>query len=160
MKLRFNQLPKKHILNFLNTIVEKENVKVSKNSIENVQAMFKCDIRSMINYIQLNQQNLKKDNILDNDKWDEILDKLIKNSVTESMEYIIHISNHYDIEEKNIINELINYIIHNKIENINEKFLNMIEFIMHDTEISSEYYINYSLLALRELTIVVVIFHS
>ena len=95
---------------------------------------------------------MKKDNILDNDKWDEILDKLIKNSVTESMEYIIHISNHYDIEEKNIINELINYIIHNKIENINEKFLNMIEFIMHDTEISSEYYINYSLLALRELT--------
>lgn len=152
MKLRFNQLPKKHILNFLNTIVEKENVKVSKKSIENVQAMFKCDIRSMINYIQLNQQNLKKDNIIDNDKWDEILDNLIKNTVSESMEYIIHISNHYDIEEKNIINELINYIIHNKIENINEKFLNMIEFIMHDTEMSSEYYINYSLLALRELT--------
>lgn len=152
MKLRFNQLPKKHILTFLNSIVEKESVKVSKKAIENVQSMFKCDIRSMINYIQLNQQNLLKDNIIDNTKWDNIVEVLIKKPISEAMEHLISLSNHYDIEQKNIINELINYIIHNKIECVNDKFLNMIEFIMHDTEISSEYYINYSLLALRELT--------
>ena len=151
MKLRFNQLPKKHILTFLNSIVEKECVKVSKKSIENVQSMFKCDIRSMINYIQLNQQNLLKDNIIDNTKWDIILDILTKKSISEAMDYLLKLSNEYDIEQKNIINELINYIIHNKIGYINENFLNMIEFIMHDTEVSSEYYINYSLLALRGL---------
>ena len=151
MKLRFNQLPKKHILTFLNSIVEKECVKVSKKSIENVQSMFKCDIRSMINYIQLNQQNLLKDNIIDNTKWDIILDILTKKSISEAMDYLLKLSNEYDIEQKNIINELINYIIHNKIGYINESFLNMIEFIMHDTEVSSEYYINYSLLALRGL---------
>ena len=151
MKLRFNQLPKKHILSFLNSIVEKESVKVSKKSIENVQSMFKCDIRSMINYIQLNQQNLLKDNIIDNTKWETILDILTKKSMSEAMEYLLKLSNEYDIEQKNIINELINYIIHNKIDYVDKNFLNMIEFIMHDTEVSSEYYINYSLLALRGL---------
>ena len=60
-------------------------------------------------------------------------------------------SSTYDIEKKNIIKNLINYIIHNKEYKINKNFLNMIEFIVHDIDVSSDYYINYSLLALREL---------
>ena len=53
-------------------------------------------------------------------------------------------SSTYDIE-KEYNKNLINYIIHNKEYKINKNFLNMIEFIVHDIDVSSDYYINYSL---------------
>ena len=151
MKLRFNQLPSKNIVTFLHSIVEKENVDVNVKCLKNVQIMFKSDIRSMINYIQLNQTSLNKEKIIDEKKWQDIFSFLTKKTLPESREYLSNMSSIYDIEKKNIIKNLINYIIHNKDYKINKSFLNMIEFIVHDIDVSSDYYINYSLLALREL---------
>ena len=151
MKLRFNQLPSKNIVTFLHSIVEKENVDVNVKCLKNVQIMFKSDIRSMINYIQLNQTSLNKEKIIDEKKWQDIFSFLTKKTLPESREYLSDMSSIYDIEKKNIIKNLINYIIHNKDYKINKSFLNMIEFIVHDIDVSSDYYINYSLLALREL---------
>tara|TARA_B100001059_G_scaffold91383_1_gene90263 strand:+ start:4937 stop:5854 length:918 start_codon:yes stop_codon:yes gene_type:complete len=151
MKLRFNQLPSKNIVTFLHSIVEKENVDVNVKCLKNVQIMFKSDIRSMINYIQLNQTSLNKEKIIDEKKWQDIFSFLTTKTLPESREYLSDMSSIYDIEKKNIIKNLINYIIHNKDYKINKSFLNMIEFIVHDIDVSSDYYINYSLLALREL---------
>ncbi len=151
MKLRFNQLPSKNIVNFLQSIVVKENVDVNIKCLKNVQIMFKSDIRSMINYIQLNQTSLNKEKLIDEKKWKDVFAFLTTKSLPESREYLSEMSSTYDIEKKNIIKNLINYIIHNKEYKINKNFLNMIEFIVHDIDVSSDYYINYSLLALREL---------
>ena len=151
MKLRFNQLPSKNIVTFLHSIVEKENVDVNVKCLKNVQIMFKSDIRSMINYIQLNKKFLNKEKIIDEKKWQDIFSFLTKKTLPESREYLSDMSSIYDIEKKNIIKNLINYIIDNKDYKINKSFLNMIEFIVHDIDVSSDYYINYSLLALREL---------
>ena len=151
MKLRFNQLPSKNIVNFLHSIVVKENVDVNIKCLKNVQIMFKSDIRSMINYIQLNQTSLNKEKLIDEKKWKDVFVFLTTKSLPESREYLSEMSSTYDIEKKNIIKNLINYIIHNKEYKINKNFLNMIEFIVHDIDVSSDYYINYSLLALREL---------
>ena len=65
MKLRFNQLPSKKYSEFLQSIVVKENVDVNIKCLKNVQIMFKSDIRSMINYIQLNQTSLNKEKLID-----------------------------------------------------------------------------------------------
>ena len=61
---RFNKLPSSHINNLLNTIVEKEEINISKNSILNIQHLYKSDIRSMINCIQSNQSVIGNINII------------------------------------------------------------------------------------------------
>jgi DNA polymerase III delta prime subunit len=53
LKLRFNQVPEKDIIGFLKKISEKENINMSEKSLGLIQKLYRSDIRSMINFIQL-----------------------------------------------------------------------------------------------------------
>ena len=153
IKLRFNQLPKDHIIDFLSGIVKNESVDISVDQIKNIQLMFQSDIRSMINYIQLNQNDLTMKKIIDNDKWEDILNTIIGNSIDNNKILLHDISINHSIEKKNIIRNLINYIIRNKPMLLKRKFLNMIEFLLHEQDIKVDDYINYSLLSFCELSL-------
>ena len=53
--MRFNQLPKNSIYSLLKTICENEKISFDKTYLTNLIEYFKSDIRSMINYMQLNR---------------------------------------------------------------------------------------------------------
>lgn len=144
IRLRFNQLPKPEIINFLRNICVMEKLNINDESLENIQKLFKSDLRSMINFLQSNQDiiklnnddNLNSDlkmlNIIENKEWEIVLAKLKNNEkLTNIEQYISSISNKYNIDKKNIIKNFINYIIRNKRIKINADFLNFSENIMH-----------------------------
>ena len=144
IRLRFNQLPKPEIINFLRNICVMEKLNINDESLENIQKLFKSDLRSMINFLQSNQDiiklnnddnvnsDLKMLNIIENKEWEIIITKLKNNEKLASIEkYICLISNKYNIDKKNIIKNFINYIIRNKKIKINVDFLNFSENIMH-----------------------------
>ena len=56
IELKFNALPKENIIHFLKNICEKEKINIDNSQIEQIQELYNSDIRSMINYIQLNYQ--------------------------------------------------------------------------------------------------------
>lgn len=153
IKLRFNQLPKDHIIDFLSGIVKNESVDIPVNQIKNIQLMFQSDIRSMINYIQLNQNDLTMKKIIDNEKWEEILNTIIGNTIDDNKLLLHDISVKHSIEKKNIIRNLINYIIRSKPMLLKKNFLNMIEFLLHEQDIKVDDYINYSLLSFSEVSL-------
>ena len=68
--IRFNQLPKADIHNFIKNISINEELNLNDDSIDTIQNMYHSDIRSMVNFIQLNQSlklnesNIKIINIL------------------------------------------------------------------------------------------------
>ena len=59
--------------------------------------------------------------------------------------YIYEISNEYNIEIKNLIKNLINYLISTKNEKITCAFLSRIENIMHIEECNIDVYLGYSI---------------
>jgi replication factor C subunit 3/5 len=147
IRLRFNQLPKEHIIHFLKNICNSEKLHFTDEALTNIQKLFKSDMRSMINFIQSNQYVVNmKNNIIETNEWDIILNKLQKEK-EEDIEYYIHtISNKYNIDKKNIIKDFINYIIRNKKIKITSSFLYFIENIMHSqNENSSDILIKYLL---------------
>tara|TARA_B100001063_G_C16683162_1_gene512920 strand:+ start:110 stop:1039 length:930 start_codon:yes stop_codon:yes gene_type:complete len=152
IKLRFNQLPKREIVDFLTNIIHKESVNIPNVQIENIQTMFQSDIRSMINYIQLNQNDLTIKKILDDKKLETIINFITKNDIDKNREYLHILSIEHCIEIKNIIRNLINYIIRMHSQLLNKNFLNMIEFLLHEQDIKLEDYVNYSLLSFAELS--------
>ena len=77
MRLRFNQLPERDIIKFLNIIKEKENLSITETTLYSIQKLYKSDIRSMINYIQSNQNIIEEHKVIDNSTWDN-LTKLFK----------------------------------------------------------------------------------
>ena len=71
--VRFNQLPKNDIYRFIKTISENENLKLSDQVIDTIQQIYRSDIRSMINFIQLNQNIIDwATNITDDKIWEKI----------------------------------------------------------------------------------------
>jgi DNA polymerase III delta prime subunit len=153
LRLRFNQLPEKSIITFLKNISISENLNLDDKSLCSIQKLYKSDIRSMINFMQSNQ-NIKDNNIyiIDNDVWNNLFNKIINGDDISSLNLFINdISIHYNIEKKNIIKDFLNYIIRNKeLLNVPEYF-NFVENIVHFEDCKNSHYVNYSLIKLSKL---------
>jgi len=149
MNMRFNQLPEEDIVQFLSNICSKEGIDVSKESLQMIQKLYNSDIRSMINFLQSNQNNYKNIHIIDRKIWETLYNKFqLKQSNEEINNYIEFISVNFNIDKKNIIKDFLNYIIRNKSEILNKDLLNLIENIMHNQDCNNSCFINYSLLRL------------
>ena len=61
--VRFNQLPKTEIYRFIQNIAEKEHIHITTDEIETIQTNYNSDIRSMINFIQLNTTGATRQDI-------------------------------------------------------------------------------------------------
>jgi replication factor C subunit 3/5 len=149
IRLRFNQLPKDDIINFLTTISNSEKLKMSQKSISQIQKLYKSDIRSMINFMQSNQDIINFDsefNIIDNDIWNNLLNMLIKREAIPNIKDYVHlISTQYNIDKKNIIKDFLNYIIRFHPKYVNKDFLNYVENLMHSQIQNNNVHIYYSL---------------
>jgi len=123
IKLRFNQLPKDDIIIFLKEIIRKENINISDKTIDNIQSYFESDIRSMINYLQ--SENNSITNLIDNDDLETIFQSLKKNtSVNEFINYGYKISNKFNIDRKDLLKKILLYIFYEKnIDVLNEIFI-------------------------------------
>ena len=145
IRLRFNQLPKEEIIKFLNNISISEELNLSSKTLSCIQKLYKSDIRSMINFMQSNQ-NLENEclNIIDDDIWNELLKKLISKEKQENISNYIHsISINYNIDKKNIIKDFLNYIIKTYPKHVNSKFLDFVENLMHSQNQNSNTHVNY-----------------
>lgn len=149
LTLRFNQLPKEDIIKYLKNISNKEKLNLEDDIIENIQTMFKSDIRSMANFIQSNidlRENMK---IIDKLILDDLLNSFlqIKNINIKNNNLILNkinkLSISYNIDKKNLLKIFLNYIIKNHTNLINSDFLDFIENLIHNNIENSEIYFNY-----------------
>jgi DNA polymerase III delta prime subunit len=147
IRLRFNQLPREDIIKFLNNICVSENLNLTTKMLSCIQKLYKSDIRSMINFIQSNQDlNNESLNIIDNDVWDNLCEKIIKkNNVTSISNLIQSISINYNIDKKNIIKDFLNYIIKFYPQYVNPKFLDFVENLMHSQKQNNNIHIPYAI---------------
>jgi DNA polymerase III delta prime subunit len=147
IRLRFNQLPREDIINFLKNISNVENLNMSDKSLLCIQKIYNSDIRSMINFMQYNQDILNSEfKIIDNCVWEDITNK-IQNKIALNLiiTYIQTISIKYNMDKKNIIKDYLNYIVRNKQQYITPDFLIFVENIMHFPECKNTHFVNYSL---------------
>ena len=149
VRLRFNQLPENKIINFLNIINEKEKLQYSSETIYLIQKLFNSDIRSMINYMQSNEQIIYNKKIIQDKLWDKLSIDIKTNSLNENLKFISLMSNEYNIDKKNIIKNYLNYIIRNKKSIVTNDFLCFVENIMHIPDINIDYMIPLAILKLN-----------
>ena len=153
LRLRFNQLPTNDMVKFLGNISYLEKLNFNKQSLCLIQKLYKSDIRSMINFMQSNQNIKAEDiNIIDDTVWESLYNKIKKGEELNSLIKLVNeISSTYNIDKKNIIKDFLNYIIRNH-QNINTpEYLNFVENIIHFEDCKNSYYVNYSLSKLVSL---------
>ena len=152
IRLRFNELPKFEIMNFLQHICDNEEIYIDYSVLENIINSYKSDMRSMINFLQSNQHILKIG--INNIKVlnDKVFDDISKNIKTNNTlnKYINEISISYNQEVKDIIKKYILYIVRNKKEYITSDFLKFVENILHTQKYNLTHFIDYFCLNIKK----------
>jgi replication factor C subunit 3/5 len=150
IKLKFNQLPKEDIIDFLYNISNVEKLGYTRENIELIQQIYKSDIRNMINYMQSNRNiNSIKNNIINIAIWEELF-QLYKSKahIAEIKNFIEMLSSDYNYDKKHIIKDFLSFIIRNKPEYISCEFLSFAEQIIHNMDCKLTYYLNFAIIGL------------
>ncbi len=152
VRMRFNQLPESDILVFLRKIRDNEKLALTDSNLVAIQRQFHSDIRSMINYIQTNQDHLQELHVITNNVWDKMVE-LFRDPACDTqkiMTYFREIGARYYIDPRTIIKQFLYYIVrHRSDEMVSVSLLNSIEHIIHLHHIRNEYIIHYFILKFR-----------
>jgi DNA polymerase III delta prime subunit len=128
--LRFNQLPEELITQFLDNIVEKENLDIDKFTIKQIQQLYKSDMRSMINCIQNNQHTKSglSTTILTNHFAEELYLMFVDKHPIPT---ILSMIDSIHLDPKYVMKFFFNYIIRNKPEIVRKEVLDIISYAVH-----------------------------
>lgn len=153
--IRFNQLPRPDIYKFIKNITKNENLELSDAVIDRIQQIYNSDIRSMINFIQLNQNiTMWEENIMTDEVW-ENLDQFLKTkeglrpSTTTFeqgelwLKMINDLSVRFNMDKKGILKNYFNYIIKKKPEMVCDDFLTIVEMVMHSNDSNIYHILDY-----------------
>ena len=151
--IRFNQLPKKDTSIFIKDICKNENLNMDDKQINKLLEVYNSDIRSMINFIQLNQNTLQNnDCILSNEVWDKLHKMIINRDNLNNIIIFIHENSlKYNIDKKTIIKKYMNYIIRLRPAYINNEFLVLCETILHINETNIQNILKFMVLKLQDI---------
>ena len=157
VRMRFNQLPENDILTFLMRIRDSEQLTLTDTNLVSIQRQFNSDIRSMINYMQTNQDNIRQISVITNDIWSHMTE-LFMASVSEQsgigvpqlIDNFRDVSLTYCVEPRTLMKLYFYYIIRNRPEFVNPDFLNSVEHMIHLHNIRSEYIVQYFILSVRK----------
>jgi replication factor C subunit 3/5 len=148
MRCRFNKLPNDEVTKFINKIIKNENMNINNESIKKIIQNFNNDLRSIINYLQCNQNNIDNFKLIDNTFWMNFTEVLKNKDIVEVKQYLQDISLEYHYEQKMILKEYINYLILKK-ELISSDFFLFVENAYHNLDINTSAYCNYIVLKLK-----------
>tara|TARA_A100001035_G_scaffold162904_1_gene128887 strand:- start:4797 stop:5717 length:921 start_codon:yes stop_codon:yes gene_type:complete len=144
ISIRFNQLPTIEISNFIESICKKESIAYNQEFIDGLIHNYQSDIRSMINYIQLHHQYNIQDYKLVNDKlWIDMKVYFDRNDGVSLKKYIHELSIEYNVNKKNLLISYFYYLFRNHHDNIKPKQYSLIEHLSHESESSTDNYIDY-----------------
>lgn len=140
--IRFNQLPPNKIKAFIKNIAKNEDINMKNTDIDTLQYIFKSDIRSIVNFMQLNQNLEKKEwknKMLNDVVLNTIHERIFiyNNDCDEVTKYIHDLSIQYNIDKKTIILDYFNMIICNKKISLTIDFIGAIEQIIHNNQLQS-----------------------
>lgn len=148
--IRFNQLPSEEIFSFVDSICKKENLHIEKEIIENIQHTYQSDIRSIINFLQLNPSiSLKNTNLITKKELESIMNMLETQELDYIVKFIHNLSVNYNIDQKNILLYFFNYIMRD-LNHVDPFICDCIETIIHTQSVNNNNLLKYFIFKMKE----------
>tara|TARA_B100000927_G_C16475940_1_gene473352 strand:+ start:13813 stop:14751 length:939 start_codon:yes stop_codon:yes gene_type:complete len=153
VKLHFCNLPENQILNYLNNIILNEGITISQENLISIQKLFNSDIRSMVNYIQTNQ-NIDESlniNIITNKVWEDLIKTFYNGDNCICKNKIKLICKNYKICIKDCIKQLIQYLLDKEKYINSDIFVNTSKFIIKNYNSDEDVVLNFFVLKFLDL---------
>lgn len=152
LKVRFNKLQEDSILSFLRDICISENMNISDEKIIHIQNMYNSDIRSMINYLQCNKNNIQDNSILNISVCKDFYELLlVKDNYKNITICLNNIENIYNINLNHFAILFLKYIIKHHPQYISDYLIEIIEKITHTKSYNTDYLQNFFVLSINKL---------
>ena len=145
--IQFNRLPALDVSRFLLRICEKEDIAMTKEKVDKIMRLYNHDVRGMIKFIQLNQEN-----IMDEDVWTYI-DTLFADSAVhcnQVIQYIEKVSAMYNMEQKQIVQQYLEHLFkagseHAFQKHISIELIDFVELVIHNlsNEVLLPFFVHY-----------------
>lgn len=150
ISLRFNKVSNDKIFSFIKNICLKENINIQDKLIYSIINLYQSDIRSMINYLQANQNNINEIKILDDNVMSGFYKKIKFKYNNKIIKTFNNLSRQHCLNKKNFLLHLFKFIIKSKDIKLTSDLLDMMEFVVH-TANNNDYYIDYALIKLNKI---------
>jgi len=147
--MRFHHLPSLQVKQYLQNIVENEQLSITENEIKYILDYYDSDMRSMINFLQTHQYNKDVKYIINSELWDKLIVVIKTNTTNKIIDYFRIYCNKYNKDEKNMIKNFIYYLLKNKkyTSSIGD-FLTFVENLIHSKQ--NKYYVTYFFVKIGE----------
>jgi len=123
--VQFSQLPKGEIQRFLMNICRQEEIPMTEEKVVKIMDLYHDDIRGMIKFIQLNQEN-----IMDQEIWKHMDELFSEGDSNKIDQFIEHVSAQYNMEKKQIVHHYLDYVLM-KESHMTTQFIDFVELIVH-----------------------------
>ena len=124
--IQFNRLPAPEVSRFLMRICNQEEIPMTEGKIDKIMRLYNHDVRGMIKFIQLNQEH-----IMDHEVWGH-LDTLFMEGGEKAETFIREVSAQYNMEEKQIVQQYLEYVCQVHVERVDSKFVDLVELVVHN----------------------------
>lgn len=136
--VRFNQLPKDDIYHFIRNIAAQEQLTIRDAAIDAIQTVFRSDIRSMINFLQLHQNIQIEDDwrhtIMTADVLEELHHHLICHDAETVVRHLYGLSTSFNVDKRHILNSYFMHVMHVAKGEVTVAWLDMVEAVVHTTD--------------------------
>ena len=143
LMFRFNTHPIEQVFSFLNNILKSESIELSEDVVYSIIGFYESDIRSMVNYIQLNKESLNTIKISIPETCSAMLKCNKKNE--KIIEYFTSLARERNQKNNDLIKEIINTMFMKilKKKQITHAFIDSISKIYHNIDIDDRVLIIY-----------------
>jgi len=152
--IRFNQLPRTDIFQFIRNICNKEEIELSNETLDTIQDMYQSDIRSMINFVQLEGTRIKELYLPFHQEVLVEIHKKILSNISPCL-FKIHLDEiciKYNMDKRTLLQKYFNYMIRTWTGDAHQlsEYLKKIEIIMHRPDIPMDILLDYLIVAVQE----------
>jgi replication factor C subunit 3/5 len=148
VRMRFNQLPVQDIIAFMHKVSAGEGLNLSNDTIASIQRQFNSDIRSMINYMQTNQD--VRDGslaIATETDWNELTADLKSVSTAAQLQTVCDklksMSYRCNMDRRHILKMYANHVIRREPDLVTPVMLHKLENVMRANECEPDHVVQY-----------------
>jgi len=147
VKIHFMSLPEDDVIEFLKMVAAKEGMAFTEPQARQIHKLFGSDLRSMVNYLQTNQLDIKA---LEETVWDNLFDAVERETVAELCARVDKLEDEYCAEPLSMLKD---FLYHGVVKGaFSLKKLKKLELVVHNARAEAKDAVPYVMGVLKDTT--------
>ena len=149
VQLRFSRLPADTTHRYLTRISRAEGVRLTPASLSKIHEMFGSDMRSMINFLQLNRDFPRTSGLVQDATWAKLCGGIARSGGARGVAHIRRLGESHNMSPRTVVHRLIEYITKHVRGAVTPEFLALVSDVVGSPDVPEDVIIPHAVERLR-----------